>query len=172
MCLAWRLAQLTPFQPVTLFALHLGKHAGFHGIVEITTNSRFHVSEIHAQPRRLFLPADSSSGKEEAPGILDERGSLKFKCQSREGTSTYCRTRMARGGAGGGGVRRPAERSGGVVNAECFSCLSRCRKRSPDRAHVCSRILFGGRGSQKPPRLYLLSCMSMLFYSCWTGKYV
>lgn len=42
-CLARRLARLTPSQVATLFALHPGKHAGFHGIVKITTNSRFHV---------------------------------------------------------------------------------------------------------------------------------
>lgn len=74
MCLACRLARLTPFQAVTLYALRPDKHAGFHGIVEITTNSRFHVRNPRASrvARRLFLPAGSSSG-EEAPGLLDAR---------------------------------------------------------------------------------------------------
>lgn len=89
-CLARRLARLTPSQVATLFALHPGKHAGFHGIVKITTNSRFHVRN----PRRVVVGCSSllaSSG--EKYRASSTRGSLKFKCQSREDTSTYCRTR-------------------------------------------------------------------------------
>lgn len=46
---------------MTLFALHPDKHAGFHGFVKITTNSRFHVRNPRAAvspsvipPRRLL----------------------------------------------------------------------------------------------------------------------
>lgn len=142
--LACRLARLTPSAVVTLFALCPGKHTGFHEIVEITTNSRFHVRNPRAAAVAVGFPPRRLEWQE-GPGILDARDSLKFKCQSREDTSTHCRTKVARGAA---------ERSGSEMNAECFSCLSQCRKRSSDRAHVCSRILLGGRGSQDP-RLYL-----------------
>lgn len=105
LCLARRLARLTPSQVATLFALHPGKHAGFHGIVKITTNSRFHVRNPRAvaSPSVIFLPAASSGEKYRASST---RGSLKFKCQSREDTSTYCRTRERERGEGGRGAER------------------------------------------------------------------
>lgn len=53
--LARRLARLTPCAVVTLFALCPGKHTGFHEIVEIITNSRFHVRNPRRSRRRRRL---------------------------------------------------------------------------------------------------------------------
>jgi len=141
MCLACRLARLT-------------RSRRWHCTPSVRTNTPVSTESSKLPPIfvrnscvAVISPRRYSSSGEEALGLLDARSSLKFKCQSGEGTSTYCRTGTADGGP----------RSGAVVmwvNAECFSCLSRCRKRSPDRTHVCSRILFGGRGAQAP-RLYL-----------------
>lgn len=93
----------------------------------------FLTSKIHVQScrGRLFLPADSSSG-EEALGLLQAR---LIEIQM----SIWRRYEHIL-------PNGTAERSG----SECGVLLSRCRKRSSDRAHVCSRILFGGRGSQAP----------------------
>lgn len=151
---------------MTLFALRPGTNtASFHEIAGIVGNyHQFSYSrpKIHVEPcrRRLFLPAGSSSGGE-ASGILDAARLIEIQMSI---SRTYEHILPNGNGERGG----PAEERS-VVNAECFSCPSRCRKRSPDRAHVCSRILSGGRGSQAP-RLYLRLVHRCCFIAMLDGQ--
>lgn len=140
-CLARRLARLTPSQVATLFALHPGKHAGFHGIVKITTNSRFHVQNPRKVASSLVIPPRRLEWWE-VPGILNALIEIQMSI-SRRYEHILPNERVA---------KREGPRSGTVAEwmRSASRVSSRCRKRSPDRAHVCSRILFGGRGSQAP----------------------
>lgn len=149
MCLACRLARLTPFQAVTLFALRPGQTCQFPRNHQ---NRRNYHQFSFSHPKSVyngvavgysFPPTPQVAKKHRASST---RGSLKFKCQSWEGTSTYCRMGTAR-------------RGGGVVNVECVSRdVENGRWIAPMFAlEFCSRI---SSSKVVPP-----SCPSVLFYS-------
>lgn len=151
MCLACRLARLTPSSDIVR-----PPSVQIRQFPRNRRNRRNYHQFSYSHPKstcRLFLPADSSSG-EEAPGILDARLIEIQMSISRRYEHILPNGNERTRGEGA------APRSGGIVNAECFSCLSRCRKRSPDRAHVCSRIF-----CSVDEDLKLQGCTSMLFYS-------
>lgn len=153
-CLARRLARLTPSQVATLSALHPGKHAGFHGIVKITTNSRFHVENPRAVASPSVIPPRRLEWRE-VPGILDPLIEIQMSI-SRRYEHILPNEREAKRGA--------AERNGGGMNAECFSCLFAMSKTvAGSRPCLLSNSVRWTRiSSSKVARPF---CPSVLFYS-------
>jgi len=142
--LAWRLARLTPSRAVTLSALRV--RANTPGRFPRNHRNYHQFSFPRAKSTRVTARASPSAARS---GILDARLIEIQMSISRR----YEHAREWRGAARSGRAR------------VLLSRPSRCRKRSPDRAHVCSRILFAGRGSQAPRLSCLRPVLSVLFYS-------
>jgi len=140
--LAWRLARLTPSRAVTLSALRV--RANTPG--RFPRNHRNYHQFSFARAKSTRVTASPSGEKH----VSSTRGSLKFKCQSREDTNT----RASGEGQRGAGAR------------ECFSRVPRDvengRRIAPMFAlEYCSL----GRGSQAPRLSCLRPVLSVLFYS-------